>query len=181
MWKNKFLGLIVFACIIGVSCNRSKPVKEVQEVNRVDSIQMAGKQFDILKYKIKKEQHQKDSLELHFERIVLEPMHESEYKLRIDLKTKPGKIQFYKDYYVIFSIYPNDDELQLVSPERKKYGFESFSAKFELTQNNELRVKREIRTNIEQARAITISIMEYKNNQKSLVLILQNVPLLQRV
>lgn len=180
MWKNKFLAVIVFACTIGGACNRSKTGNQVQEINREDSIKMEGRQVDILRYKVKKEQHQKNSLELHFEKIVLEPMRESEYELRIDFKTKRDKIQFSKDYYVIVSIYPNDDELQLISPERKKYGFESFSAKFELTQNKELRVKREIRTKIEQARAITVSIMEYRNNQKSLVLILQNVPISQR-
>jgi len=149
----------------------------MQEAVRHDTVLTEEKLVDILTYKVKEEQHQKDSLDLTFNYIILEKTAPFEYELKIDMETEPSKIQFYKDYYVIFAIYPEDDKIGLLAPDRKRYGFESFSAKFIKNKNNELVIQRKIKTKIAFARAVTLMVMAYKNNRKSQVLVMQNVPI----
>lgn len=174
MTRKILLILIIALCTIAVGCKHPSKDK-VDKSIPFPSKHIADQTTDILKYKIKEERHQKDSLDLTFKKIILEKIASVEYKLTIDMETEPSKIQFHKDYYVIIALYPEDDKIGLLAPDRKKYGFESFSAKFEINQRDELVIKRKLRTKIKFARAITVTVMEYKNNRKSQMVIMQNV------
>lgn len=175
MQKTILSILAIAMCTMAGSCKLPSSKDQVDKPKRHHSKPAADRVTDILEYKIKEEHHQKDSLDLTFKKIILEKIAPFEYELTIEIETEPSKIQFHKEYYIIMAIYPEDDEIGLLAPDRKKYGFESFSAKFVKNKNNELVIKRKVRTKIEFARAITLMVMEYKNNRKSQVLIMQNV------
>lgn len=175
MWHQKVLILTIFLCAITISCKRTKSGNRIQEPAGHDSVHTKGEPINILKYKVKEEQHQKDSLDLTFQKVILEKIAPFEYELTIDAETEPSKIPFHNKYYIILGIYPEDDKISLLASERKKYGFESFSARFEKNKSNKLIVRRRVKTKVEFARAITLTVMEYRNNRKSQVLVMQNV------
>lgn len=167
--------LAIVMCSVVGSCKLPSSKDQVDKPKRHHSKPANDRVADILEYKIKEEHYRKDSLDLTFKKIILEKIAPFEYELTIDIETDPSKIQFRKEYYIIMAIYPEDDKTGLLAPDRKKYGFESFSAKIVKNKNDELFIKRKVRTKIEFARAITLTVMEYKNNRKSRTIIMQNV------
>ncbi|HET8737392.1 MAG TPA: hypothetical protein VFM69_12410 [Pricia sp.] len=176
--KNKILSiLIIVMCTVTGSCKLGSSDNENDKSKQHRSKPGSNRVTDILEYKIKEEHHQNDSLDLTFEKIILEKIAPSEYQLKVDVSTAPSKVQFHGNYYIILAIYPEDDDIDLLAPERKKHGFESFSAKIEKDKESNLFVMRKIQTEIEFARAITLTVMEYRNNRKTMVIVMQNVAL----
>lgn len=130
---------------------------------------------DILRYKVKQEIFEKDSLQLIFKNIYLYPLSDNEYNLQIKVDNDNKALNYYTDYYIIVAIYPKDNEIKLLAPERQKYKFEAFSTKIKKGKNDKLIISRKIKTKINLARAITVSVMAYKTKQKSMEVVLMNV------
>ncbi len=141
--------------------------KELLEENNVA--------LDILRYKVKQEIFEKDSLQLVFRNIYLYPLLDNEYKLQIKVDNENKALNYYTDYYIIMAIYPKDNEIHLLNPERQKYKFESFSSKIKKSKNDKLIISRKIKTKLNSARAVTVSVMAYKTKQKSMEVVLMNV------
>ena len=131
--------------------------------------------LDILRYKVKQEIFRKDSLQLIFKNIYIYHLSDNEYKLQIKVDNGNKALNYYTDYYIIMAIYPKDNEIHLLDPERQKYKFETFSAKIKKGKNDKLVISRKIKTKLNLARAVTISLMAYKTKQKSMEVVLVDV------
>ena len=107
--------------------------------------------------------------------IYFEKIDANEFSLKINTDFHGKNINDYKNYYIVVAIYPRDNEIQLLSPDRLKYKFESYSAKIGKNEVNDLMIARKIKTKLKFARAITISLFEYKTKLKSQEIVLQNV------
>lgn len=130
---------------------------------------------DILGYKVKEEFFKKDSLQLIFKNIYLYPLSDNEYKLEVEVNHDNKALNYFADYYIVLAIYPKDNEIHLLDPERQKYKFETFSVKIRKSKNEELIITRKIKTKLNFARAVTVSVMAYKTKQKSMEVVLMNV------
>ncbi|MEP2236951.1 MAG: hypothetical protein ABJI22_01245 [Maribacter sp.] len=124
---------------------------------------------------IKEENFKKENLSLFFKKVYLEKEDLNEVSLQIVADCPINNIEFYKNYYIIIAVYPLDKDIQLLSTERIKYGFETFSIKIRKNELNDLIIARKIKTKLNFARAITISVIEYKTKLKIKEIVLQNV------
>lgn len=162
------VGIIFFSCIRDLSeLQKSTPYSPTLKKDTTD----------LIAYKVKDEFFQPDSLNVNIKKVIWKKLAAKEYHLNINADISEKGIKYYQDYYLIFSIYPLDNELYLLPRERQKYKFESFSIKGKLTKGNGIEFKRKVKTNIRLARAITISIIEFKSKQKSSEIVLKNVTL----
>jgi hypothetical protein len=162
------VGIIFFSCI-----RDSKELQKRTPYSRT----LKKDTTDLIVYKVKDEFFQPDSLNVKIKKVIWKKIAAKEYHLNIKADCSEKGTKYYKDYYLIFSIYPLDNELYLLPRERQKYKFESFSIKAKLTNENGIEFKRNVKTNVRLARAITISIIEYESKQKSSEIVLKNVTL----
>ena len=177
-WNTVVFGILITTLMI--SCKYEKNINA--EINGdkekgIDKklLEVNNDTVDILRYKVKREILRKDSLQLIFKNSYLYPLSENEYKLQINVDHDHKALNYYTDYYIIMAIYPKDDEIHLLDTARQRYKFESFSVKIKKDSNNELIISRKIKTKINFARAVTISLMAFKTKQKSIELVLMDV------
>ena len=170
-------GIVILALLI--SCKNEKNYKntEIKGNKEIDEVLLEENNIavDILRYKVKQEIFKKDSLQLIFKNIYLYPLSDNEYKLEIKVNSDNKALNYYADYYVIMAIYPKDNEIHLLDSKRQKYKFESFSVKIRKSKNDELIISRKIKTKLNFARAVTVSVMAYKTKLKSMEVVLMNV------
>ena len=172
----KFSSLLLSTTILAlsfVSCktsNENTVKKEESEKTVIDQ-----DSANLLKYKVKEEIFNKDSLGINITGIYLEKIAEEEYKLKVKVDAGQNALKYHENYYVILSVYPLDKEIQLLQKERRKHGFEMFSAKIRKNKSGDLLIGRTIKTRINFARAITLTIIEYSSKKKSKEIVLQNV------
>ena len=163
--------LIIFTFILlnfGCGSFADKKQKPQKEVDEFDS-------SDLLRFKVKEESFRKDSLSLIFKNIFFEEVGLSEFDLKINVDYKRENINYHQKYYLVIAIYPRDEDIQLLDDERRRYKFVSYSMKIRTNQMNDLVLARKIKTKLKFARAITISLFEYKTKLKSKEIVLQNV------
>lgn len=162
------LSVIVFLFIF--SC---KPEPNSFSISAI-SLDTSSEISDLIAYKIKEENFRKDSLGFRFKNVKWKSVFKNEYRLSIEANYAENADIYCSNYYLIFSIYPLDEERHLLENDRKKYGFESFSIKLKPGQNNTMQLSRNVKTKIKSARAITISVLEYATKLKSTEIVLQN-------
>lgn len=172
-------GTLILALIL--SCKKEKNNANTKNdgniERRIDSELLLENNVavDILRYKVKQEIFENDSLQLIFKNIYLYPLSDNEYKLQIKVDCDNMALKYYTDYYIIMAIYPKDSEIHLLDHKRQKHKFESFSAKIRKGYNDKLIISRKIKTKLDLARAVTVSVMAYKTKQKSMEVVLMNV------
>ena len=157
--------------LAAVSCKNNTPKNGPAQ----ESLILEEGPVDILKYKVKQELLLKDAPEITFENIYLSRKEEHKYKLNINVDNSAAAANYHRNYYVILSIYPFDDEIGLLEQERHKYGFEMFSAEIRENASGGLTISRMINTKINFARAITLSVVDYKSKKRTMEVVMQNV------
>lgn len=157
-----------------VACKRNteNTVRKKEEAKKVTFDEGSA---NLLKYKVKEEIFNKDSLGIDFKAIYLDKIAEEEYKLKVEVEAAQTALKYHENYYVILTLYPLDDEIHLLEKERRKYGFEMFSAKIRKNNFGDLIIGRTIKTRINFARAVTLTIIEYTSKKKSKEIVMQNV------
>ncbi len=168
--KLGYLSIIVAFIFFNFGCESFSKKREKQNKEIIEY-----ESTDLLRFKVKEESFRKDSLSLIFRNIYFEKIDANEFSLKINADFHGKNINDYKNYYIVVAIYPRDNEIQLLSPDRLKYKFESYSAKIGKNEVNDLMIARKIKTKLKFARAITISLFEYKTKLKSQEIVLQNV------
>lgn len=172
-------GIVILALLISCKNEKKYRNKEIEgnKEKGIDEVLLEENDVavDILGYKVKQEYFKKDSLQLIFKNIYLYPLSDNEYKLEVKVNNDNKALNYYTDYYIILAIYPKDNEIHLLHPERQKYKFETFSVKIRKSKNDELIITRKIKTKLDFARAVTVSVMAYKTKQKSMEVVLMNV------
>lgn len=133
---------------------------------------------DILKFKVKEEDFGIKGLNLKVNSILVEPFAQSEYKLKIYLDSIGKSNLNYGEYYLVFRIYPKDDEKEILTKARQKYNFESFSLKIKHDKENGLTASRKFQTKVRVARAVTLTAFSYETKQKHMEIVLKNVDFL---
>jgi len=142
--------------------------------NTFISLQGTSDISDLIKYQVKEEHFRNDSLNLVFKNVNWQEVSKENYELTISADYAKNAATYLANYYLIFSIYPLDEELHLLNEERKKYKFESFSMKMNSGEKSTMHLSRNVKTKIKSARAITISVLEYSTKLKSTEIVLQN-------
>ena len=165
----------MFGCLLQTSCVQKKQEnghsEEIKAKNQVSAI-------DIFRYKVKEDKYAQDLLKLKFNEILLERISEDTYTLMVNCDLGVSDIDKIEDYYFIFSIYPYDKDIEMLSEDRRKYGFEMFSMGIgHLDNKKKLKIRREISTKIIKARAITLTLMGYDPKRKIREIVMLNVKL----
>ena len=176
MTFKKILSVAVIVGILVISCKNKK--EESSIADQQNTSQLKGP-INILKYKVKEENFSEDMPGLRFKTISLEKRDESEYYLDIEVAQSSVDEDDHKSYYVILAIYPFDDEIQLLENERQKYGFETFSVKIKKNDLGKFAINRTIKTRINFARAITVSVLDYETKQKRSEVVMQKRKILE--
>lgn len=138
-----------------------------------------GDNLNLLSFKVKEDHFKKDGLKLKFNEVNLNLLTDGEYELKIELDSMT-KSEAYKESYLIFSMYPKDDDIEFLHPERKKYKFESYSLKIKKNNNGKLVASRKIITKLNYARAITIVVLSYKTKEKSMEIVMSDINLIPK-
>lgn len=171
-----FLLIVSLCCLASCKTDNKKPlVQDAMDIKYQDIVGPDGKSVNLLKYKVKQEDFGTDNLGIEFKNIYLSIFAEDEFKLKVEIVSSDSMPTNYSDYYMIFNIYPKDEEKGLLDKERRKYGFESFSMKINKNRSDNLVASRRIRTKIRIARAVTLSILSYDSKKKHEETVLQNV------
>lgn len=131
--------------------------------------------FDILAYKVKEENFGDDNLNVKLKNLLLTRKENDHYNLIIQAEAPEPTIAKCHEYYMIVSIYPKDSEKNLLSKERRKYGFELWSFKLRKKSDAKLMMTLNFETKIKRARAITISILSYETKKKGMEVVLKDV------
>ena len=173
--KMNWKFLLIFYLLL-FSCGDSKlsPNDKIDTSNAQNSTEKRN----ILEFKVKEDKHKKDLLDFTVNEILLEEKSENKYRITVkgDLGNDASKI--IDKYYLILSIYPYDKNVNLLSADRKKFGFEMFSMYMRISEKGHIiETGREIKTNIKKARAITLSLMQYDPKRKIEETIMLNVNL----
>ncbi len=172
--RQSGFGLILclaFLCFELNSCKET--TKEIESKTPYDS--QEDDSFNLLKFKVKEEHFKKEGLKLKFNEVLLNVLSEGEYKLIIELDSLNSSLEAYTESYLVFSIYPKDDDIELLHSKRQKYKFESYSLKIASNKQGKLFASRIIKTKLNYARAITITILNYKTKEKSMEIILRDI------
>jgi len=167
-----FFVLMVNLFFGAISCKNTTTKNDRQQKNAIMDEEDPA---DILKYKVKQQLFEENSPKINFENVYLNRIKKHNYKLNINVDNSSVAANYHENYYVILSIYPFDDEIGLLKKERQKYGFEMFSAQIRKNPSGALTISRMINTKINFARAITLSVVEYKSKKKSMEIVMQNV------
>ena len=138
-------------------------------INGIDSL-------NLLRFKVKEDHFKKDGLKLDFTEVYLSSLREHEFELKILFDELNNDSIAYTDNYLIFSIYPKDEDIEMLHSERRKYGFEAYSLKMAIDENGKLSGLRKINTKLNYARAITIGVYNYEPKEKRTEIVLRNVP-----
>ena len=133
---------------------------------------------DILKFKVKEEDFGTREFNLKVNSIFIEPLAQFEYNLKIYVDSAGKSNIDYGDYYLVFRVYPKDDEKEILAEARQKYNFESFSLKIKHDKQNGLTASRKIHTKVRKARAVTLTAFSYETKQKHMEIVLKNVDFL---
>lgn len=176
--RRHILILAVLFSISLCSCNRNGEKKVIDKAYD-DSAE--ADRIDILKYKVKLESFKKDSLSLDFKHIYLKRIGKNDFELNAKVDFPEKALEYNEGYYIVFSIYPLDDEIDLLRKDSQKFKFETFSTKIQKNGLDELVISRKINTKLKFARAITISVIAYDTKQKSSEVVLQNVNFLKQL
>lgn len=136
--------------------------------------------FDLLRYKVKEDHFKKNGFKPKFVTVTLMGVKEGEYELKMAFDAVNLKSEEHSENYVVFSLYPKDEDLEMLHSERQKYGFESYTVKIKRNKEGILTASRQIKTKLKHARAITIAIVSYKNKEKSMEVVLRDINLLHK-
>lgn len=173
---RKYLWGFSILLLIGLLCCKENTISKRVKSYEQEGIEINNeKPENLLAYLVKDEIFKRDDLNTTFDGVYLIKRGEGAYELKIETKIEPSSIPLLEKYYILFSIYPFD--IEQLNSERRKYGFESFSLGIKKSKDNRILIKRQLKTNVKSARAITISIVEYKSKQKRRELVLQNTKL----
>jgi len=159
--------------LAGVACKSNTDNTVKKEASKKTTVNQGP--VNLLKYKVKEEVFNNNSLDVDFKAIYLEEIADGEYKLKVEIEAGQNALENHENYYVILSVYPFDEEISLLKKERRKYGFERFSAKIRNNKFGGLLIGRTIKTRINFARAITLTIIEYSSKKKCREIVMQNV------
>lgn len=160
----------LLCCVVLISCAEKKGDK----TSAMDSSKEQN--IDILKYKVKEDIYREDPLDISFNKILLERRAQDTYDLKIDAEIGVFNTNEIDKHYFILSIYPYDKDIHILDEDRRKFGFDMFS--MDINYSNEgLIIGREIHTKIKRARAITLTLMEYKPKRKVKEIVMLNVKL----
>jgi len=171
----RWSALFLLGCLLQTSCIQKKQENgNSEEIKAKDQ----ASAIDIFRYKVKEDKYAEDLLKLKFNEILLERISEDTYTLMVNCDLGVSEIDKIEDYYFIFSIYPYDKDIKMLSEDRRKYGFEMFSMNIgHLDNKKKLKIGREISTEIIKARAITLTLMEYDPKRKIREIVMLNVKL----
>ena len=177
MLERRFVfGSILFLtclCIVFGSCKEN--TNETQSKSPYSFHE--GDSLNLLRFKVKEEHFKDDGLKLNFDQIHLYALAEGVYELKIELDSLTSSLETYAGSYLVFSIYPNDADIELLHNDRQKYKFESYSLKIKSNKKGKLFASRKIKTNLKYARAITIAVLSYKTKEKSMEIVLREINL----
>jgi hypothetical protein len=134
--------------------------------------------IDILKFKYRVEYFSPDSLGLKFSSIFVRSISDSKYEVKIQAEQDCDSDLFYKKHYLIMGIYPYDKDLSILHSERIKYGFERFDFKLRKNDLGNIETQGIISSGLKKARAVTLSLMEYKTGNKIKEVVMLDVKLL---
>lgn len=169
VYRIIFISKILILVSLFLSCQSFVNKEEQHKTSKV------YEQNDLLRYLIREDNFKNENNSLVFKNVYFKKQEFNEYSLQIKVENSINNDEFHQNYYMIFAIYPLDKDLKLLSSERIKYGFESYSIKIRKNELNDLIIARRIKTKLDFARAITITILDYKTKIKIKEIVLKNV------
>lgn len=102
---------------------------------------------------------------------------QNKYKFSFECESNIDQDSLKKNYYVIINLYPYDKDINGLTKRRIKYGFESFSCSFKISQLQKLTAERIITTNCKDIRGLVISLFDFKNKKKHQEFFFENIKL----
>src|SRR5690606_9275816 len=120
----RWTGLLFLIYFLLTSCVERKEERGLCDGKNLNELKS---EIDIFRQKVKEDNYALDPLRLKFNEILLEKKSEGTYMLQVHCDLGSTNTNEINNYYFILSIYPYDNDIEMLNKDRIKYGFEMFS------------------------------------------------------